>query len=147
MMKKLALLAMMVFGSTSIASAGSFSSQRRYEGRDPQRASINVRDHRSNQSWNETPAVLCNDANVSGYYVGPAGNVRLVQRGNQIFGTFDKGGQMTGVIENGKITYTWSGDGYHGKGYWYVTGNGQLTGMWGANQSSTSGGNWNLTLA
>jgi hypothetical protein len=159
----------MVLGSTSIASAdffrfqgsarGSVSFGTRYEApraryQQPQRfissrmtrpATVIVRDHRTNQSWEVAP---CHDVhyNVSGYYEGPAGNVHLVQRGNRIYGTFANGGEMNGVIENGKITYTWTGGGYYGRGFWYVDGRGQLIGTWGA-KDSDSDGNWNLVLA
>jgi len=111
-----------------------------------------VRDHRDGQGYrndHDGDDEPCNEVrNISGFYVGPAGNVQLTQRGNQIFGTFAQGkGQMTGVIENGKITYTWSGLGHHGRGYWYVAGNGRLVGTWGTNNSDSMGGDWNLTLA
>jgi hypothetical protein len=113
----------------------------------PQTRIVTVRDYR-NQSWEVSP---CEDVsyNVTGFYTGPAGDVQLTQRGNRIYGTFAKGGEMNGVIENGKITYSWTGDGYSGHGFWYVDGRGHLIGTWGSGNDDgrTTGGNWNLTLA
>ena len=180
-MKKLALIALMIAGSASIASASPFRFsargsvrfstntrvneptivvrdhryQDRYQDQDryveqQEPEVVIVRDIRANRSWSVTP---CHDIyfNVSGFYTGPAGDVMLTQHGNQIFGTFANGGEMRGTIENGKITYVWTGGQYHGRGFWYVDGRGKLIGMWGANNSDgsdgSSGGNWNLTLA
>jgi hypothetical protein len=160
-MKKLALVTLMVLGTSTVASASPFrfsarasfrfgSSSRYQPAPQPQPLPprvVIVRDHRTNRSWEVTP---CHDVsyNVSGFYSGgAAGDVQLTQRGNRIFGTFDKGGIMEGVIENGKITYHWSQGQYQGLGFWYIDGHGKLFGTWGAKNSDSSGGNWNLVLA
>ncbi len=158
-MKKLALLTMMLLGTTSIASADSFrisGSVRgsvsygapRYQAPSARPQMVRVRDHRTNQYWDVTP-VRDASFNVSGYYTGPVGNVTLTQRGNRITGTFTDGGQIYGVIENGKITYTWTQDEFMGRGVWYVAGRGQLVGTWGTagTNSDSTGGAWNVTLA
>ena len=163
-MKKIALITMLVIGTSTVASADPFrfsvsgrasvrvgSTQRppRYQQPQPQPLpprTVIVRDHRTNRSWEVTP---CQDVsfNVSGFYEGgSAGDVQLTQRGNRIHGTFDRGGVMEGVIENGKITYTWTQGIYQGRGFWYVDGRGQLIGTWGADNSDSSGGNWNLAI-
>ena len=160
-MKKFALITMLVLGTSTVASAApfrinasaraSFRVNTRAQYQQPQITHVSpvrtviVRDHRTNRSWEVTP---CHDVryNVSGYYDGEAGAVQLTQRGNRIYGTFANGGQIEGVLENGKITYHWVGGQYQGLGFWYVDGRGGLIGTWGANNSDSSGGNWNLRL-
>jgi hypothetical protein len=104
--------------------------------------SVVVRDSRTNASWEVTP---CHDAiNLNGHYTSKDGDIDFVQRGNRIFGTFAEGGRLQGVLENGRITFTWTQGGGYGQGIWYVDARGQVFGTWGHNESVTSGGSWNL---
>jgi hypothetical protein len=88
---------------------------------------------------------------VTGEYTSNWDDVRLVQEGTRVEGTYVccGGGTIEGrIIEGRVIKFHWheprgAGD---GEGIWKITADGRLTGTWGRGQSNNDGGPWNLAL-
>ena len=85
---------------------------------------------------------------VTGIYESNWDEVRLVQDGTRIRGTYVccGGGTIDGRIEGRHIRYRWQQDGGWGTGVWTVEGN-HLSGTWGAEEDDDDGGRWDLVLA
>jgi len=84
--------------------------------------------------------------NVSGHYKSNWDNVRLVQDGDRVTGTYVccGGGTIEGRISEGRtIRYRWRQPGGEGLGVWLIDGP-QLQGTWGSGASADNGGRWDL---
>ena len=78
----------------------------------------------------------------------PNQEIRLVQNGSQITGTFGDGGKVYGGFDGHRIKFEWiSWDGEEGRGIWkFAPGSTQMSGTWyKASGTVTDGGDWNLT--
>lgn len=82
---------------------------------------------------------------VTGVYQSDWGQVNLLQAGNQVTGTWEKG-TIQGTRFGNTIRYVWyQGNVIGGRGFWTVSPDCQsLTGPWGNGNSETGGGYWNL---
>lgn len=86
---------------------------------------------------------------VTGTYASNWDEVKLVQDGDRVTGTYVccGGGTIEGrIIEGRVLRYRWSeprGAG-HGEGVWTIEKNGRLVGTWGHGQSTDDGGPWTL---
>ena len=85
---------------------------------------------------------------VSGTYTSNWDDVRLVQDGSRVKGTYVccGGGTIDGFIEGRVLRFHWheprgAGD---GDGIWRITSSGRLEGNWGFGQSVDDGGPWTL---
>jgi len=89
--------------------------------------------------------------NVTGTYTSNWDQVKLVQEGTRVTGTYVccGGGTITGRIVEGRVLkFHWSeprGAG-EGEGVWTIEQNGRLDGTWGHGQSESDGGPWTLVL-
>jgi hypothetical protein len=85
-------------------------------------------------------------ADVTGDYASNWDDVRLVQQGSYVHGTYVccGGGTIDGRIYEGRvIRYHWKQAGAEGEGIWDITGD-RLEGTWGTGQSDGDGGRWEL---
>lgn len=84
-------------------------------------------------------------ANVTGEYRSNWDDVRLVQDGARVYGSYVccGGGSIEGRIEGRTIRYRWANPGATGLGVWHVDGN-RLRGTWGTGQDDDNGGRWDL---
>lgn len=85
-------------------------------------------------------------ANVSGQYESNWDDVRLVQDGDRVYGTYVccGGGKIEGRIIAGRtVRYRWTQPGGWGMGEWRIDGN-RLHGTWGVEQDDDDGGRWDL---
>ena len=83
---------------------------------------------------------------ASGVYDSTYGDMVLTQSGRRVTGTFAccGGGSITGRYNGDSvIRFTWSQPGFGGQGVWRVEAS-RLTGSWGWDKSTDSGGAWNL---
>jgi hypothetical protein len=84
---------------------------------------------------------------VTGDYRSNWDDVRLVQRGDRVFGTYVccGGGTIEGrITEKRVLRYRWqSPTGGDGMGVWTIDG-ARLDGTWGWKQSQNDGGRWDL---
>jgi hypothetical protein len=102
---------------------------------------------------------------ITGRYHSNWDEVRLVQQGDRVTGTYVccGGGTIEGrivearrsgragpkashEIEGRTIRYRWRQPGASGEGIWTIRG-GRLEGTWGVGQSATDGGRWDLERA
>jgi hypothetical protein len=89
-----------------------------------------------------TPSV-----DVTGEYTSNYDDVRLVQHGNYVTGTYVccGGGTIEGrIYESHVIRYHWKQSGSEGEGVWEIKDSEHLEGTWGTGQSDSDGGDWNL---
>lgn len=86
---------------------------------------------------------------VTGEYASNWDDVRLVQRGMDIHGTYVccGGGTIEGRIYEGRvIRYQWKQpNGGEGEGVWEILPSGRLEGTWGSGGDDSHGGRWDLT--
>ena len=95
------------------------------------------------------PAAAGTQSNVSGDYASNWEDVKLVQEGNWVHGTYVccGGGTIEGKIYDGRvIRYHWKQSGGEGEGVWEIMPNGRLEGTWGSGTSDDDGGRWDLQL-
>lgn len=87
---------------------------------------------------------------VSGQYHSNWDDVRLVQQGDRVTGTYVccGGGTIEGRITEGRtLRYRWkSPGGGEGLGVWTISAS-QLDGTWGSGQDDDDGGRWDLKRA
>ncbi|MBA2544628.1 MAG: hypothetical protein H0V17_33605 [Deltaproteobacteria bacterium] len=84
--------------------------------------------------------------NVTGSYTSNWEDVRLVQDGDRVHGTYVccGGGTIEGrIIEGRTLRYVWRQPSGWGLGVWAIDAT-HLDGTWGAGQSEVSGGRWDL---
>ena len=84
--------------------------------------------------------------NVSGDYHSNWDDVRLVQDGDRVIGTYVccGGGRIEGKIYEGRVLrYRWDQPGAWGLGVWTIDGT-QLRGTWGHQRDAVGGGRWDL---
>ncbi|MEO8701945.1 MAG: hypothetical protein ABI867_18010 [Kofleriaceae bacterium] len=98
-----------------------------------------------------TPPAIAESSriDVSGLYHSNWNDVRLVQDGDHVTGTYVccRGGTIEGRITEGRtLHYRWTQPGGQGLGVWTIE-NGRLDGTWGVGQSASNGGRWNLERA
>jgi len=85
-------------------------------------------------------------AAVTGSYHSNWDDVKLVQEGDRVYGTYVccQGGTIEGRIIEGRVLhYVWRQPGGWGHGVWTIDGD-HLEGTWGWNRSETDGGRWDL---
>lgn len=85
-------------------------------------------------------------ANVSGHYESNWDDVRLVQDGDRVYGTYVccGGGTIDGRIIGGRtVRYRWQQPGGWGMGEWRIDGT-RLRGTWGVENDDDNGGRWDL---
>lgn len=86
------------------------------------------------------------NVDISGTYSSNWDDVKLVQDGNRVTGSYVccGGGAIQGTIVNGRLRYEWKGNnGTWGLGTWKIDPN-ALGGTWGSGQNESSGGRWDL---
>jgi hypothetical protein len=84
---------------------------------------------------------------VTGDYASNWDDVRLVQEGSYVHGTYVccGGGTIEGRIYEGRvIRYHWKQPAAEGEGVWEIMPSGRLEGTWGSGQSDDDGGRWDL---
>ena len=84
--------------------------------------------------------------NVTGSYSSNWDDVKLVQEGSRVHGTYVccGGGTIEGRVVEGRLRYEWKGfNGTWGLGSWKVDSN-KLDGTWGTGQNEANGGRWDL---
>ena len=84
---------------------------------------------------------------VTGRYHSNWDDVRLVQNGDRVSGTYVccGGGTIEGrIIEGRTLRYRWTQPGGQGLGIWDVAAN-RLDGTWGSGKNDHDGGRWDLT--
>ncbi len=85
---------------------------------------------------------------VTGLYTSNWDDVRLVQEGRYVHGTYVccGGGTIEGTIYDGRvIRYHWKQpNGGEGEGVWEIVSPERLEGTWGSGQSDSDGGRWDL---
>jgi hypothetical protein len=84
---------------------------------------------------------------ITGDYTSNWDDVRLVQEGTRVHGTYVccGGGTIEGrIIEGRVIRYHWRSGGGEGEGTWTITPSGRLEGTWGSGTSADDGGDWTL---
>src|SRR5690242_8809908 len=89
-----------------------------------------------------TPAKV----DVTGTYHSNYDDVKLVQDGDRVHGTYVccGGGTIEGrIIEGRTLRYEWRQSDWQGMGVWTI-GQGHLDGTWGTDQSASDGGRWDL---
>ena len=87
--------------------------------------------------------------NITGTYSSNWDDVKLVQEGDRVTGTYVccGGGTINGrIIEGRVLRYSWhepngAGDGH---GVWRIQGDGRLDGTWGHGPRADDGGPWTL---
>jgi hypothetical protein len=96
-----------------------------------------------------TPRRLASLVDVTGRYQSNWDEVRLVQDGDRVRGTYVccGGGVIEGRLRGRTLTYRWTQPGAEGRGVWSVREDGRLDGTWGHAASADDGGDWNLTRA
>ena len=78
--------------------------------------------------------------------IGANPEVKLVQEGSKVTGTFEPGGKLWGDVNGDSIELDYYSHGYHGKVNWKVKpGSNEMVGTWAYNQTIGKDGNWNLT--
>jgi hypothetical protein len=84
---------------------------------------------------------------VTGQYSSNYDAVTLIQLADRVTGTYKccGGGTIEGQIDGSTLRFRWKQPGSWGSGVWQIS-PGRLEGTWGANQSETSGGRWDLVL-
>lgn len=89
---------------------------------------------------------------VTGQFVGKLGlvganpEVKLVQEGSKLTGTFEPDGKLWGDVNGDSIELDYFSQGYHGKVKWKVEpGSNALVGTWAYKETVGKDGNWNLT--
>lgn len=83
---------------------------------------------------------------VGGHYKSNWDEVTLQQKGDHVTGTYVccGGGTIEGrIIEHRVIKFVWRQPGGSGRGVWTI-GPDRLDGTWGAQDSESSGGRWDL---
>lgn len=82
---------------------------------------------------------------VTGEYTSNWGDVRLVQEGSYVRGTYVccGGGTIEGRVSQRVLRYHWRQPGGEGRGVWEIEG-GRLLGTWGVGDSESDGGRWDL---
>jgi hypothetical protein len=86
---------------------------------------------------------------VTGQYRSNWDDVRLVQDGDRVTGTYVccGGGTIEGrIVEGRTVRYRWKQPGGTGLGVWTIRG-GRLDGTWGSGQRDRDGGRWDLERA
>ncbi len=86
-------------------------------------------------------------AAVTGSYHSNWDDVKLVQDGDRVHGTYVccQGGTIEGRVVEGRVLhYVWRQPGGSGRGVWTIVGD-HLEGTWGWGRSETDGGRWDLT--
>ena len=86
-------------------------------------------------------------ADVGGVYRSNWDEVRLVQRGAIVTGTYVccGGGTIEGrIVEGRTLRYRWKQPGGEGRGVWTIDAADQLLGTWGVGQDDANGGRWDL---
>jgi len=94
-------------------------------------------------------ALAATPNNVTGRYTSNWDDVRLVQDGNIVRGTYVccGGGTIEGrIIEGRTLRYRWKQPAASGMGVWTIDGD-QLRGTWGWNNDDDDGGRWDLKLS
>ena len=93
-------------------------------------------------------------ATYTGLWYSDFDDMRLVQEGNTVTGTFEykDGGTLAGTLEGGVLVFEWVQTGdlnvgrreVRGRGYFVISNDGQqITGRWGYGDSHLDGGEWN----
>ena len=89
---------------------------------------------------------------VTGPYQGRLGlnganpEVKLVQEGSKVTGTFEPGGKLWGDVNGDSIELDYFSHGYQGKVNWKVKpGGNEVVGTWTYKETIGKDGNWNLT--
>ena len=90
------------------------------------------------------------EENFTGDWETAWGPVSLVQKGNEVLGTYAGDlfpGKLSGVVKGNVLSFTWTGDNNEvGKGVFILSADGQsFKGTWGGGGSETDGGQWNGT--
>jgi hypothetical protein len=91
-------------------------------------------------------AVTPASVNVTGSYHSNYDDVKLVQDGDRVHGTYVccGGGTIEGrIIEGRTVRYVWRQPSAQGMGVWTIE-PGHLDGTWGNGQSAADGGRWDL---
>lgn len=91
-------------------------------------------------------AAFAGAQSVSGAYHSNWNDVRLVQDGDRVRGTYVccGGGTIEGrIIEGRVLRYRWKQPGGEGLGVWMIEGD-RLRGTWGWNGDDDDGGRWDL---
>lgn len=92
-------------------------------------------------------ASASSQVDVGGEYASNWDDVRLVQQGSYVHGTYVccGGGTIEGRIYEGRVVrYHWKqAGGGEGEGVWEIDGS-RLEGTWGSGQSDDDGGRWDL---
>jgi hypothetical protein len=87
---------------------------------------------------------------VTGVYQSNWNEVRLVQRGDVVTGTYVccGGGTIEGRIFEGRVLrYRWREPHTAGRGVWHIKSPDRLEGTWGHGTDEASGGRWDLERA
>lgn len=87
--------------------------------------------------------------NITGTYHSNWEDVRLVQHGTQISGTYVccGGGTIHGTVDGNVIHYRWRQPGGEGRGVWVIGPPDHLSGTWGVDADEANGGRWDLVLS
>jgi hypothetical protein len=91
-------------------------------------------------------SAIAGTRSISGEYHSNWDDVRLVQDGDRVHGTYVccGGGTIEGrIIEGRTLRYRWKQPGGEGHGVWTIEGD-QLSGTWGVNGDDDDGGRWDL---
>jgi hypothetical protein len=92
-------------------------------------------------------AITPKSLNITGTYSSNWDDVKLVQDGDRVHGTYVccGGGTIEGrIIEGRSLPYEWKGfNGTWGLGVWKIDSS-KLDGTWGSGQNQSSGGRWDL---
>jgi hypothetical protein len=84
---------------------------------------------------------------VTGVFQSNWDEVRLVQRGDAVTGTYVccGGGTIEGRIYKDRVLrYRWKQPGAEGRGVWTIQGPDRLEGTWGIESDDAGGGRWDL---
>jgi len=87
---------------------------------------------------------------VTGVFQSNWDEVRLIQRGDIVTGTYVccGGGTIEGrIVERHVLRYRWRQPGAEGRGVWTIEGPDRLEGTWGVGRDEASGGRWDLVRA
>jgi hypothetical protein len=91
-------------------------------------------------------AVTPQSVNVTGSYASNWDDIKLVQDGDRVTGTYVccGGGTIEGrIIEGRTLRYVWRQPSAWGLGVWTIDSN-KLDGTWGTGQNEVDGGRWDL---